>query len=75
MFRPGFSTKICGTAVDGAREWCSNAAVLLGAMDDFWTTAAASAEAAAGQIPLIAITGTVPVKSGSGARPQPTTRR
>jgi hypothetical protein len=68
MFRPGFWTKICGTAVDGAREWCSNAAVLLGAMDDFWTTATASAEAAAGQIPLIAITGTVPVKSGSGAR-------
>ena len=68
MFRPGFWTKICGTAVYGAREWFSNAAVLLGAMDDFWTTATASAEAAAGQIPLIAITGTVPVKSGSGAR-------
>lgn len=68
LFRPGFWCKIAGNALDGVREWCSNAAVLLTAMDEFWNEAVRAPEAAVGKIPIIAITGTIPVKSGSGAR-------
>lgn len=68
MFRPGFWCKIAGNALDGVREWCSNAAVLLNAMDDLYQQVIQAPEAAAGQIPIVAITGTIPVKSGSGAR-------
>ena len=68
MFRPGFWVKIAGNAIDGVREWCSNAAVLLNALDDLYQQVSTTPEAAAGQIPLISISGTVAVKSGSGAR-------
>ena len=68
MFRPGFWTKIAGNALDGVREWCSNAAVLLNALDELYQRVSTTPEAAAGQIPLISISGTVAVKSGSGAR-------
>lgn len=68
LFRPGFWCKIAGNAIDGVREWCSNAGVLLTAMDEFWQTASRAPEAAAGKIPIVAITGTIPIKSGTGAR-------
>ena len=68
MFRPGFYAKIAGNALDGVREWCSNAAVLLNAMDDLYQQVIQAPEAAAGQIPIICIASTVAVKSGSGAR-------
>lgn len=68
IFRPGFYAKIAGNALDGVREWCSNAAVLLNAMDELYTQAIRTPEAAAGQIPIICIASTVAVKSGSGAR-------
>jgi hypothetical protein len=68
MFRPGFWVKIAGNALDGVREWCSNAAVLLNALDELYQQIISTPEAASGQIPLISISGTVAVKSGSGAR-------
>jgi hypothetical protein len=68
MFRPGFYAKICGNALDGVREWCSNAAVLLNAMDDLYQSFIRAPEAASGQIPIICIASTVAVKSGTGAR-------
>lgn len=68
MFRPGFYVKVVGQAVDGAREWCSNAAVLLNAMDELYQQVIHAPEAAAGKIPLIRIASTVAVKSGTGAR-------
>jgi hypothetical protein len=68
MFRPGFWVKIAGNALDGVREWCSNAAVLLNALDELYQQITSTPEAAAGQIPIISISGTIAVKSGSGAR-------
>jgi hypothetical protein len=68
VFRPGFYVKVCGNALDGAREWCSNAAVLLNAMDDLYQETIQTPEAAAKKIPIVSITGTVSVKSGTGAR-------
>jgi hypothetical protein len=68
VFRPGFYTKIAGNAIDGVREWCSNAAVLLNAMDDLYQTFIRAPEAAQGQIPIVCIASTVAVKSGTGAR-------
>ena len=67
-FRPGFYAKIAGNAIDGVREWCSNAQVLLNALDDLYQTFIHAPEAAAGQIPIICIASTVAVKSGTGAR-------
>ena len=68
MFRPGFYAKIAGNALDGVREWCSNAAVLLNAMDELYQQVIRAPETAAGQIPIICIVSTVAVKSGVGAR-------
>ena len=68
VFRSGFWSKIAGNAIDGAREWCSNAAVLVNAMDELWEKAVVFPEAAAGKIPLVSIIGTIPVKSGTGAK-------
>jgi len=67
-FRPGFYAKVAGNSLEGLREWCSNAAVLLNALDELWNTFASAAEAAHGQIPLISIIGSTPVKSGKGAQ-------
>ena len=68
LFRPGFYAKIAGNALDGVREWCSNAAVLLNAMDDLYQQIVKAPETAAGQIPIICIISTTAVKSGTGAR-------
>jgi hypothetical protein len=68
LFRPGFWVKIAGNAIDGVREWCSNAAVLVNAMDDLYQQIIHAPETAAGQIPIICIASTVAVKSGTGAR-------
>lgn len=67
-FRPGFYAKVAGQSLDGLREWCSNAAVLLNALDDLWNTFAALPESGQGKIPLISIIGSTPVKSGKGAQ-------
>ena len=64
VYRAGFYAKIAGNALDGVREWCSNAAVLLTAMDELWNKCAAAPQSAQNQIPLIAIVGTVPVTTG-----------
>ena len=68
LYRPGFYAKIAGNAIDGVREWCSNAASLLTAMDDLWQVVTKTPEAAAGKIPVISITSTTPIKSGTGAK-------
>jgi len=68
IFRPGFYIKVAGNALDGVREWCSNAQVLLNAMDELYQQYVRAPEAAAGQIPLIAIVSTTPVTTGSGAQ-------
>lgn len=68
MYRPGFWVKVAGQALEGVREWCSNAAVLVNALDEFYQQIIHTSEAAQGQIPLISIPSTTAVKSGSGAR-------
>jgi hypothetical protein len=50
------------------REWCSNAATVLNSMDDLYQSWLQAPEAAAGQIPIVCIAATTPVKTGSGAR-------
>lgn len=68
LSRPGFYALVAGNAIDGIREWCSNAAILLGALDDLWQEFVATPDAKAGLIPLISIVSAVPVKSGTGAQ-------
>lgn len=68
MYRSGFYAKIAGNALDGVREWCSNAQVLLNALDELYQQIIKAPETTLGQIPIIAIVSTVPVKSGTGAR-------
>lgn len=66
--RPGFYALVAGQALGGIREWCSNAAILLNALDELFNLYAEQPEAAAGKIPLISIVSTVPVTSGTGAQ-------
>lgn len=66
--RPGFYTLVAGQAVGGIREWCSNAAILLTALDDLWNTFSSAPEAATGKIPLVSIISTVPVTTGKGTQ-------
>ena len=68
LSRPGFYALVAGQAIGGIREWCSNAAILLNALDDLFNLYAEQPEAAAGKIPLISIVSTVPVNSGTGAQ-------
>ena len=66
--RPGFYALVAGQAIGGIREWCSNAAILLNALDELFNLYAEQPEAAGGKIPLISIVSTVPVTSGTGAQ-------
>ncbi len=68
LSRPGFYALVAGQALGGIREWCSNAAILLNALDELFNLYAEQPEAAAGKIPLISIVSTVPVTSGTGAQ-------
>ena len=68
LSRPGFYALVAGQAIGGIREWCSNAAILLNALDELFNLYAEQPEAAAGKIPLISIVSTVPVTSGTGAQ-------
>ena len=66
--KPGFYVLIAGKGVGGIREWCSNAAILLGALDELYQVYEQSPEARQGKIPLISVPRTIPVKSGRGAQ-------
>lgn len=68
LSRPGFYALVAGQAIGGIREWCSNAAILLNALDELFNLYAEQPEAAAGKIPLISIVSTVPITSGTGAQ-------
>ena len=68
LSRPGFYALVAGQAIGGIREWCSNAAILLNALDELFNLYAEQPEAAGGKIPLISIVSTVPVTSGTGAQ-------
>ena len=49
--KPGFYVLIAGTGVGGIREWCSNAAILLGALDELYQVYEQSPEARQGKNP------------------------
>jgi hypothetical protein len=66
--KPGFYVKVIGNAFDGAREWCSNAASLLNAIDGLYQRYKVAPEAAAGKIPVIIITGVTAIHTGTGQR-------
>ena len=67
--KPGFYVLIAGKGVGGIREWCSNAAILLGALDELYQVYEQCPEARpAGKILLISVPRTIPVKSGRGAQ-------
>lgn len=69
LARPGFFLLVAGQSVGGVvREWCSNAASLLTAVDELWQVFARAPEAATGKIPLVSILSTTPVTTGSGAQ-------
>jgi hypothetical protein len=68
MFKSGFYTKICGKALDGAREWVGNAVSLLNALEELYQQYLQAPQAAAGQIPIVCIASKVAIKSGSGLR-------
>jgi len=66
--RPGFYVLVGGNAVGGVREWCSNAAILLNALDELYNVYAQRPEAVQGKIPVVAIVRTEAVTSGKGAQ-------
>jgi hypothetical protein len=66
--KPGFYCKVAGQAVDGIRELCSSTGILIDAVDTLWQQVEAAPEAHLGQIPLIVVTGSTPVTTGTGAR-------
>ena len=66
--RPGFMAMVYGTTVGGPREWCSNAAILLSALDELYQVYEQRPEAQQGKIPVVCIASTVPVTSGKGAQ-------
>ena len=68
IFKSGFYVKVCGKALDGAREWAGNAVCLLNALEELYQTYLAAPEAAAGQIPIVTIAGKLPIKTGSGLK-------
>lgn len=64
--RQGFFVLVAGKAVDGIREWCTNAAICVNAMEELHNDFCHRPEAAAGKIPLVRIASTIPVTSGRG---------
>lgn len=68
LARPGFYTLIAGNALGGVREWCSNASIVVNALDDLWQKFAAAPEAAAGKVPLVIIASIEPITSGNGSQ-------
>jgi hypothetical protein len=68
IMKPGFWIKVAGNALEGVREWCSNASSLLNAMDELYQLYRTSPEAARDQIPIVVIRGTNTIVTGSGAR-------
>ncbi|HJU20606.1 MAG TPA: hypothetical protein VJ770_29505 [Stellaceae bacterium] len=67
-FRPAFRVRLYGKRLDGLREWSSTASCVLEALDDLYQRSQAAPEAAAGQIPVVELTRTIPITSGKGAR-------
>jgi hypothetical protein len=64
IMKPGFRCVVAGNALEGIREWCSNAASVVGPLDDLWNTWWYAPEAAQGKIPLVSIVSTTPVTTG-----------
>jgi len=66
-FKPGFRVKLYGRALGGLREWCSNSAVVVNALDELYQRFRADPHAADGLVPLVTMVGTIPVSFGKGA--------
>ena len=60
-YKQGFRVKIAGKVVDGLRTFSHNAKCVLTAMDALHTAYEAAPEAAQGKIPVVRLTGTIPV--------------
>ena len=63
-FKGAFRVKVCGQAIGGVREFGGNASALIIGTNELHTKFEASPEAAAGRIPVVKMTGTLPIKTG-----------
>lgn len=66
--KQGFRVKVMGRALDGLREFSHTAKCVLGAVDDLHSLFEAAPEAATGKIPVVKLSGTVPVVTKGGGQ-------
>jgi hypothetical protein len=67
-YRSGFRIRCFGRVLDGLREWSSTAECVSQALEDCYARFREAPEAAKGQIPIVELSKTLPVTSGSGKR-------
>lgn len=69
-FRQGFrcNIKLAKNSGGSVREFASAASCVIGAVDGLHTAYLAAPESKAGKLPIVSMTGTAMVKSGSGAK-------
>jgi hypothetical protein len=68
LYRAGFKIAVYGRALNGIREWASTATCVLDVIDDLHKKFLAASQAAAGQIPIVEMTKTIPLTFGKGTR-------
>jgi len=70
-FRQGFRVPVAGNAIGGVRELAGNSAALINGMNELHSTYEAAPEAAMGQLPVVKMTDTLPIKTGQSTNFQP----
>jgi hypothetical protein len=70
-FRQGFRVPVAGNAIGGVRELAGNSAALINGMNELHSAYEAAPEAAMGQIPIVKMTDTLPIKTGQSTNFQP----
>ena len=70
-FKAAFKVKVMGKGIGGIRELGGNAGALIAGLNELHTEYEAAPEAAAGMIPVVKMTNTLPIKSGQSTNYQP----
>lgn len=71
QFKAAFRVPVMGSQIGGIREFGGNANVLINGINELHTAFESAPEAAAGKIPLVKMTNSVPVKAGQSTNFQP----
>ena len=66
--KQGFRVKLSGRVLDGVREFAQTAKCVLAGVDELHTAYLAAPEAAAGKIPVVQLSGTLPIVTKGGGQ-------